>query len=225
MGLYKNKIISDDGKTIVFTDSKNNNISISKEDESVLQYYWALKGPYVARSKSKEKYKYQIVPLALELLNIRHVKYLDGNKFNHVRENIVEDKTTITRTHKSGVIQVRDKSNDYVNSSELLKEAVLSKEQEELTARMIVMIQLMVKKLGTKFRYKNEEDRFDCEQQALMDVLSYWHNFDPEKGSNAFAYFSQIIKMGFAKGFRVLHGDVDKSVYRNSISMSGIITI
>ncbi len=219
MSICKNKIISDDGKIIVFTDSQNNNISISKEDESVLQYYWALKGPYVARSKPKEKYKYQIVPLALELLNIRHVKYLDGNKFNNTRENIVQNPKAIIKVYKSDNI-IKDKNNNYVNSTELFKEAILSKEQGEITTRMIVMIQLMVKKLGTKFRYKNEEDRFDCEQTAIMNVIAYWHNFDPAKGSNAFAYFSQIIKNGFAQGFLQLHGNSENSVYRNSISIS-----
>ena len=33
----------------------------------------------------------------------------------------------------------------------------------------------------------------------------YWKNFNPEKSTNAFAYFTQIVKNGFTESFNKLH--------------------
>ena len=54
-------------------------------------------------------------------------------------------------------------------------------------------------------RYKYPSDKDDCIQTAMLLVWSKWNNFDTNKSNNAFAYFTQIIKIAFAKGFNELH--------------------
>jgi hypothetical protein len=94
---------------------------------------------------------------------------------------------------------------NYVDPEEFKKEILLSKEKDELTPRAVDMLMLMAKEASKKLTYKDEEDRKDCIAFALMDVVKYWRSFNPEKSKYPFAYYTQIIKNGFAKGWRKLH--------------------
>lgn len=97
-------------------------------------------------------------------------------------------------------------SQNYINKKELLKEIVKSKENDELTKEAFEMLFLMVKRISTTLYYKNEDDREDCMQDACHDIVKYWRNFDPDyPNSNAFSYYTQIIKAGLAKGFHRLY--------------------
>jgi hypothetical protein len=94
---------------------------------------------------------------------------------------------------------------NYVDPEEFRKEILLSKEKDELTRRAIEMFQLMAEGASRRLKYKDEEDRKDCIAFALMDVVKYWRSFNPEKSKYPFAYYTQMIKNGFAKGWRKLH--------------------
>jgi DNA-directed RNA polymerase specialized sigma subunit len=96
-------------------------------------------------------------------------------------------------------------SNYYVNPQELREELVRCKEKDQLTTRAVEMFQMMAKEASKKMRYRDEEDRKDCIAFAMMDVVRYWRSYNPEKSNNPFAYFTQMIKNGFAKGWRKLH--------------------
>jgi hypothetical protein len=94
---------------------------------------------------------------------------------------------------------------NYVDPDELKREVLISLEKGELTPKAVEFFQLMAKEMSKKFRYKDEEDRKDCIAFAMMDVLRYWKSFKPEKSKYPFAYYTQILKNGFAKGWRKLH--------------------
>lgn len=94
---------------------------------------------------------------------------------------------------------------NYVNPEELKNEILLSKERDELTPKAVELLMLMAKEASKKLRYKDEEDRKDCIAFAMMDVVKYWRSYNPEKSKYPFAYYTQIIKNGFAKGWRKLH--------------------
>lgn len=100
---------------------------------------------------------------------------------------------------------------NYIKNADLKQELVKSKEQEKLTHEAIIMFMEMAKKLSLKFNYVYEEDRADCIQFAVMDCYNYWGGYDPSISSNAFAYITQIIKNGFAKGWRKLYGNMPLS--------------
>lgn len=93
----------------------------------------------------------------------------------------------------------------YVKNRDLLAEIIKSKEQNELTPAAIKMLMTMAREISKVFKYKYEEDREDCISYAMEDILKYWRGFDPSKSSNAFAYFTQMCKNGFAKGWRALY--------------------
>lgn len=93
----------------------------------------------------------------------------------------------------------------YVSNKELLKEIIESKAQGSLTPRAIVLLDKMIDEISKVFKYRLEEDREDCKAFAMEDVIKYWNRFDPEKSSNAFSYYTQLIKHGSAKGWRRLY--------------------
>lgn len=112
----------------------------------------------------------------------------------------------------------------HVKNCDLRDQIVKSKEQDELTPEALDMFILMAKKFSTKLNYIYSEDREDCISFAIMDCFMYWRGYDPEKSQNAFAYFTQIIKNGFAKGWRKLYGNMPKSK-KVSVSQGKIYNI
>ena len=106
----------------------------------------------------------------------------------------------------------------HVKNSDLRNEIIKCKEKDELSKEALEMLMLMSKKLSEKFKYIYEEDKKDCIAFAVMDCYQYWRGYDPIKSQNAFAYYTQIIKNGFAKGWRKLYGNMPKS---KKVSLSG----
>lgn len=93
----------------------------------------------------------------------------------------------------------------YVNNRSLLEAIAKSKLKGELTPEALAMLDRMIKEISKIFKYKIYEDGEDCQAFAMEDVIKYWDRFDPAKSSNAFAFYTQMIKNGFAKGWRRLH--------------------
>lgn len=111
----------------------------------------------------------------------------------------------------------------YVKNADLLREIIESKKQGQLTPKAVDMFILIANKSSEKLKYKDPMDREDCISAALEDLLKYWKRFDPEKSLNAFAYFTQITKHGFAKGWKKLHHPEAGQMV--SISHDGIYNI
>lgn len=108
---------------------------------------------------------------------------------------------------------------NYLNNRDLLEEIVKSKEQGELTPKALKMLMMLADRASTKLQYNNPDDRNDCIAFAYMDLYRYWAGFNPEKSSNAFAYFTEIAKRGFAKGWNKLH----PKKYGNTVSITGSV--
>ena len=97
------------------------------------------------------------------------------------------------------------KKKPYLKNKDFLQELMISKERGELTANAVVMIMKISNKASEKLKYKREDDRKDCIATGIQKCLMYWKNFNPEKSTNAFAYFTQIVKNGFTESFNKLH--------------------
>jgi DNA-directed RNA polymerase specialized sigma subunit len=112
----------------------------------------------------------------------------------------------------------------HVKNKDLREELIKSKAQDKLTPVALDMFILMAKKFSTNFTYYYVEDKEDCISFAIMDCYQYWRGYDPDKSLNAFAYITQIIKNGFAKGWRKLYGNMPKSK-KVSISQNKIYSL
>ena len=105
---------------------------------------------------------------------------------------------------------------NYLNNKDLYAEMVISKDQDKLTPKAEKMLMLLAERAINRMKYLNEDDRDDCLQFAMLDLLKYWRNFNP-KYPNAFAYFTEIAKRGYAKGWNKIH----PTKYKGTISISG----
>lgn len=94
---------------------------------------------------------------------------------------------------------------EYVKNSELLAAVIESKSKGHLTPDTIEMFMLMISGISKKMSYKDPEDKEDCMAFAMEDLCKYWNRFNPEKSNNPFAYYTQIAKNGFAKGWKKIH--------------------
>jgi hypothetical protein len=106
---------------------------------------------------------------------------------------------------------------EYLNNRDLYDQMVLSLEQNKLTPEAEKMLILLAERTINKLSYVNDDDRQDCLQFALLDLLKYWRNFNP-KFPNAFAYFTEIAKRGYAKGWNKIH----PVKYKNTMSIDRI---
>lgn len=93
----------------------------------------------------------------------------------------------------------------YVKNKDLLQEVIKSKEQGYLTPSAIDMFKLIAEESNKKLRYRDPMDREDCISGAMEDLLKYWNRFNPEISTNAFSFYTQIAKNGFAKVWKKLH--------------------
>jgi DNA-directed RNA polymerase specialized sigma subunit len=105
----------------------------------------------------------------------------------------------------------------YVKPKELYEEICVSLEQKKLTKRAAEMLTLIAYRANTRLSYDNPMDREDCISFALLDLFKYWDRFKPEKTKNAFSFYTQIAKNGYAKGWNKLH----PGKYKGTISLSG----
>ena len=124
----------------------------------------------------------------------------------------------------------RRKSKNYLNNRDLYDQMVLSKDQDFLTKEAEKMLILIAERAINKMTYVSEDDRKDCLQFAILDLLKYWRNFNPIY-PNAFAYFTEIAKRGYAKGWNKIHPKKNKGTLSmtnhsgNSEGQTGIYSL
>jgi hypothetical protein len=108
------------------------------------------------------------------------------------------------------------KTKEYLNNKDLYDEIVKSKDQDKLTVKAERMLVLLAERAITKMKYVSLDDKKDCLSFAVLDLLKYWRSFNP-KYKNAFAYFTEIAKKGYAKGWNKLY----PKKYAGTISING----
>jgi len=111
----------------------------------------------------------------------------------------------------------------YLQNKELYIEIVVSKAQGKLSNNAKKMLILLALNTIKKFKYINIDDKMDCYQTGLLDMLSNWYNFNEEKFDNAFAYFTEVFKRGAAKSRNQIYskkGDAKNRIKLISIESS-----
>jgi hypothetical protein len=115
----------------------------------------------------------------------------------------------------------------YVNNKEFTAEIIKCKGTDELSDFAVSCFIALANRAVNKMYYEDYRDREDCIQSALLDCLKYWRGFDPAKAEipNAFAYFTQVCKNGYAKQWKAIHKKTglqdDEPLDFISLSMSG----
>ena len=69
------------------------------------------------------------------------------------------------------------RTKNYLNNKDLYTEIVISKEQDKLTPTAEKMLILLAERTIRKMTYVYDDDRQDCLQFAILDLLKNWRNF------------------------------------------------
>lgn len=86
----------------------------------------------------------------------------------------------------------------YVSEKDLRYEILVSLSMGQLTRKMTEMIILIVKRTHLKFRYKDENHKYDCYSYAIENILTRWYNYDADKYELVLPYFTELSKRSFA---------------------------
>ena len=115
----------------------------------------------------------------------------------------------------------------YINNKEFTADIIECKKTGELSNYTVNCFISLANRAVDRLYFKDYRDREDCIQSAILDCLKYWKSFDETKMAipNAFAYFTQICKNGYAKEWKKIHKktglDPDDTLEFISISTSG----
>jgi hypothetical protein len=90
----------------------------------------------------------------------------------------------------------------------------------ELSPKAIEYFMILSERAIQKLKFPSSLDREDCIQSALLDLLRYWANFNEDKSNNAFAYFTQIAKNGYAKEYKKIYKHIGKGERVEFVSLS-----
>jgi len=94
---------------------------------------------------------------------------------------------------------------DYVNNKDFTNEIVKCKVTGELSSFAVDCFMAISNRAIDKLHFDDPRDREDCIQSALIDCVKYWKSFDITVSQNAFAYFTQTAKNGYAKEWKKIH--------------------
>ncbi|CAB4175714.1 RNA polymerase sigma factor [uncultured Caudovirales phage] len=115
----------------------------------------------------------------------------------------------------------------YINNKDFTADIIQCKKAGELSDFSVNCFISLANRAVDRLYFKDYRDREDCIQSAILDCLKYWKSFDESKMAipNAFAYFTQICKNGYAKEWKKIHKktglDPDDTLEFISISTSG----
>jgi len=102
-----------------------------------------------------------------------------------------------------GYKNIGDKLN--ISNKSFAEEIVQSISDNKLTDKVVDYFVKLACHAIRKLPFRDPRDKEDCIQSALLDLSKYWRNFDIKYSNNAFAYFTQMAKNGYAKEFKKIH--------------------
>jgi len=85
----------------------------------------------------------------------------------------------------------------YVTNKQLLPEIKKSKQQGQMTSELAEMLMLMTRRYAAKSNFSQYSYKEELEGDALVHLVRVWDQFDEERGSNPFAFYTQCIKNSF----------------------------
>lgn len=97
------------------------------------------------------------------------------------------------------------KQKNYLNNDDLLQQIILCKAQGSISPELVNMIQKIANGISQKLYYDDLEDKKDCIQEGITQMILNYHKFNENKYNNPLAYLTEICKRGMVKSWNELH--------------------
>ena len=91
----------------------------------------------------------------------------------------------------------KPKSRNYLNNKDLYAEVVKSREAGIMSDKLARMLQMLTERYGRSGRYIGYTYNEDMQAYAMMMLCRTWAKFDPERYTNAFAYYTTCVHNSF----------------------------
>lgn len=91
----------------------------------------------------------------------------------------------------------KKKKTNYLNNKDLLAEHAKSVEAEKMTPKLAHMLQTLCARYAKRGQFANYTYNDDMQAYAMLMLVRTWKSFNPEKSTNAFAFFTQCVKNSF----------------------------
>jgi len=104
---------------------------------------------------------------------------------------------TNDRPDQKYTVTGKRKLTHYLANKDILAEFYKSREQDRMTKKFALMMELLVYRVTQMPNFKDYSYNDDFRSESMLVIVSHWRNFDPDKGTgdpNPFAYFTQCVK-------------------------------
>lgn len=89
----------------------------------------------------------------------------------------------------------------YVGEDELVREVIISKGKGKITKELERMFLLMMNNINDYLKWKFNFHTDDGLSRACYCLYKYWNKYDLTKDTKCFAYYTQVINMGWLQGY------------------------
>ena len=111
------------------------------------------------------------------------------------------------KTNKRKTQTSSRKKANYINHEDFLKELIEHKkkvvenggQKVQVSDKLAKFFIKIATNLTSYWKFKNYSYHDDFVSDSVENCLRYMHNFDPEKSSNPFSYFTQMIYFAFVR--------------------------
>jgi DNA-directed RNA polymerase specialized sigma24 family protein len=90
------------------------------------------------------------------------------------------------------------KKKKYINNADLMIQLRLSRQNDRMTDELAKMLMMLCERYSKHPDYANIYSyKEDMQAFANLTVVKVWKSFNPDRGNNPFAYFTQVIRHAF----------------------------
>lgn len=177
----------------------------------------------VRRRKPAELKKTENIKAYQKEYRLKNKEKIAGKQKLYVQQNydkIAKQKSDWQKEHKKVKVKVVKekpikpikpiklkvkKQKNYLNNDDLLQQIMLCKVQGSISPNLTNMIQQIANGISKKLYYDNLEDKKDCIQEGITQMLLNYHKFNENKYDNPLAYLSEICKRGMVRSWNEIH--------------------
>lgn len=129
---------------------------------------------------------------------LTHLPELSADELKLLEEDVVEEEQVEVQLVDEGISGKKPrKPKNYINNADLMYQVSISREQDQMTNELVKMLTMLCARYATRGQFSGYSYVDDMKAYAMYMIVRTWRAFNPEKGSNPFAFYTQCIKNSF----------------------------